>query len=61
MPPKIPTNPQKNWEEKAAIRAGKPDQTVFNSEEQFDKIVENQYTVSTGNPGFLVQATALSY
>lgn len=48
-------------QEKAAIRAGKPDQTVINSEEQFDKIVENQYTVSTGNPGFLVQATALSY
>lgn len=47
-------------QEKASARAGKPE-AVINSEEQFNKIVENQYTVSTGNPGFLVQATALSY
>lgn len=36
-------------------------QHQFNSDDHFEKVINNHYTVSSGNPGYLLSASVLSY
>ncbi|KAK6466071.1 mitochondrial ribosomal death-associated protein 3-domain-containing protein [Scheffersomyces coipomensis] len=44
-----------------ANQAQDQDAVEFNPEEQFERIVNNQYAISSGNPHYLLRATTLSY
>ncbi|ODV81924.1 mitochondrial ribosomal protein [Suhomyces tanzawaensis NRRL Y-17324] len=48
-------------EEKAAVRAGKLEQHEFDPVRHFDRIVNNQYTISGGNPAHLLKASAFIF
>ncbi|CUM56341.1 unnamed protein product [Debaryomyces tyrocola] len=49
-------------DEQAAKRSGEDEEKyVYDSEEQFENLVQNNFTISSGNPGHLIKTTTLSY
>lgn len=55
------TSEQVAEEQEAKIAGEYVEQEVYDPEEQFEKLVQNNFTVSTGNPGHLIKTTTLSY